>query len=149
MPTNRFREVFSALTKANQEFASGELSSLDHSRAREACLSAALDEIAEDCGIKLQGPLQINSRGEFSLVALDPSGRDPLLGAGQYGEAFANILSRYSWRCGTEAVPAGTKILPENGWCRLNHFEAEKMVTDYAREHEIEESHEVQRGAGR
>jgi hypothetical protein len=45
---------------------------------------------------------------------------------GEYGEDLAALLSQVSRRTGVS--PTNAAVLPENNWCRINHFEAEKLL---------------------
>ena len=102
-------------------------SPLEESREREASIAQGLRDLAKQHGITLREPLVIDSNGEFSIQVsngTDKDGhKDP---CGEFG-TFADQLSRHSPRCGF--VP--TKYLsPKNGWCRINHFDAEKLVAE-------------------
>ena len=124
-----FLESAQALVDANEQFfVERNLSSFDHSRAREAAIAGALAAMATEMGVTLQAPLQIDSRGEFSIIAKKSDGSDPRLGAGGYGEAFAAALNRHGPRTG---ISPGAVMTAEAGWCWLNHFSAEKMVLDH------------------
>jgi hypothetical protein len=120
-----FNEAVRGIIETSERFAAGRLSSLDHSRAREAWLEKALVALADEYGVRLAQPLHIDSRGEFKLVALHPDGRIPDMGCGPFGD-FAAALNRHSPRCG---VSPGAVLAPENGWCYLNHFDACNLVT--------------------
>lgn len=43
---------------------------MQHGDLRQASLSEALFELAAESGVQLQTPLQIDSRGEYSIVAM-------------------------------------------------------------------------------
>ena len=91
-------------------------------------MANALRAMATHFGVTLDEPLTINSNGEFRLVARHPDGRQPIEGAGAFGEAFTALLNRHRPRTGT--VP-GT-LCSSNGWCYINHFDAESVVRDSA-----------------
>jgi hypothetical protein len=121
-----FRTAAEALIAADEQFATGKLSSVGHRDAREAALAAGLAAMAEDFGVKLQQPLHVDSRGELRIVALHPDGRSPSMGCGQFGE-FAEKLSQHQARTG---VTPG-RISPENGWCLMNHFDVSRMLMSH------------------
>jgi len=131
-PSATFADAVGRLNRANIDFfQTRTLSSVDHKHAREAALADALGAMAEDFGVKLQRPLQINSRGEFAIVALNADGSDPsrsVKATNQFG-AFADHLNPHNPRTGTQP---GAHMIPENGWCYINHFEIERMVLSFA-----------------
>jgi hypothetical protein len=128
------QESLSALADSHAQFILGTLSSLEHSRQREAALARALVAVAADQGVILQEPLHIDALGEYSIVALRTTGSNPqVAGSAQFGPGFAELLSRFRARMGI----APGHISDFNGWCRLNHFEAERLVKAYAQEHGV------------
>ncbi len=126
MPTisAKFNELVSELKAAHLQFERGAMKPVPFANQRERILAAALDTLAADCGVRLQMPLQIDSRGEFSIVAVHEDGRNTTYGCGPYGAEFAALLNQHKPRTGT--LPGD--VLPENGWCYMNHFEVERMV---------------------
>lgn len=130
MKTN-IQESLRELADTNAKFTRAEISPLEHSRQREALLGTALSAIASDQNLILQEPLQIDARGEFSIVALKRLGSNPRVeGCAQFSVTLAELLTRFNSRTG---VSPGV-ISPVNGWCLLNHFEAERLVKAYAEE---------------
>lgn len=125
-PSLEFLEAVDALVAANKIFAAGQIKPLQHSDLREKYLSAALNAMAGDFGVKLNQPLQINSNGEYAVTALP---KDINHDAGGFGQELSTVLNRHNPRTG---VRPGATLLPENGWCYLNHFDAERMVFEYA-----------------
>ncbi|MBY0466250.1 MAG: hypothetical protein K2W33_15035 [Burkholderiales bacterium] len=121
-----------SLQQAHLDFQTQKISSLEHARQREAALAKALDLIALEHGVNLQKPLQIDSNGEFSIVALRPDGpvgQDPKIhGCGHFCNGFNELLNAHNPRCG---ISPGATLFPESGWCRLNHFGAERLVVGY------------------
>ena len=114
------------LKAVNEKFKAGQLSPLEHGRQRGAAIAKALVNMAADCGVKLQQPVGIDSNGEFSIVVEQVRGRE--WGNDVLGKLFAEILNQHNPRTG---VAPGAIMLPENCWCRMNHFEVEKMVVSY------------------
>lgn len=132
MSTQSLKELFlqavGELTKANVEFHAGTLSPVEHSRARETALTSSLLLLAQMHGVTLRAPLFINSNGEYFVVAVDA--QHPMQTA-HFGQAFADLLTKAPCRTG---VGGYASLLPENGWCYLVHFHAEKMVLEFAEE---------------
>jgi len=69
-----FQESLATLASSHAQFVLGDISSLEHSRQREAALASALVAVAEDQNVLLQEPLHIDARGEYSIVALKAAG---------------------------------------------------------------------------
>ena len=112
----------------DEELKSHQISAFEHSRLREDALITALHMTADICGVTLK-PTHINALGDFTISAVDPDPAKRMF-CGRYGEQFAALLSTVSWRTGVVADKG--KMLPENGWCYVNHFEVERMVTQFA-----------------
>lgn len=124
--SSKFKVAAEKVAEINEQFfAKKTISSLEHGRLRSEVLGKALFELAAQHGVNLVAPLFIDSRGEYKITAIDPSGRDPKYGAGHFGEAFASILNGHSPRCG---VSPGAIMHERDGWCMMNHFEVEKMI---------------------
>lgn len=100
--------------------------------AREAALNKALQYMGAELGVLLE-PLRIDARGEISIVAIEQDAERKRHGTcGHYGEAFAHWLSQIPTRTGVTAPHHPREVLPTNGWCWINHFEAERLVRQYA-----------------
>lgn len=121
-----FAQAITALRMAHTQFAAAELSPVAHSHAREAALAHALQNLAATYGVMLEAPLQIDSRGEFSIVSR-PEGSVRGMGTSPFGE-FAEVLNKHRPRTG---VLPGT-LDPSNGWCLMNHFDVERMVVEHS-----------------
>lgn len=126
---DKFLAAVGALKDADELFAKGEIPPLKHSNSRKVALVFALIELAVEHGVTLQLPLEIDANGEFSLVAMPADGSSPDYGAGHFGKSFAELLNAYSPRTG---VAPGATMLPESGWCKMNHFKVERMILDVA-----------------
>lgn len=101
-------------------------------KARETALKNALLAMGQELGVELE-PTLIDTRGEISVIAIAQDAGARRHGAcGQYGEAFASWLNRIPVRTGS--VSTQGHVLAENGWCRANHFEVERLVRLYADE---------------
>lgn len=125
-----FRAAISSLLKAKKDFAAKELTPVQHGDAREKSIAQALDAMAKDFGVRLQKPLFIDSRGEFKLYALkDGFETTHNVGCGKYGEGFAEAINKRGARTG---FPGPNQLGPNDGWCMMNHFAAEKMVLEHA-----------------
>lgn len=113
-----------SLDRANALFKERKLSSIAHADARGAALAAGLQALAAEFGVLLQTPLHIDSRGEFSIVAIPPDGRPLSLGCGPFGD-FAKVLNGHAPRTGQSP---GATLTAESGWCRMGHFEVERLL---------------------
>jgi hypothetical protein len=126
MSTTKFIQASEALAKANADFKAGKLSSVGFKDLREYYIPEALYQMAALFSIRLKEPLQVDSNGELMIVSVTSCAEVPQ--RVHFSQAYADILNQHNPRCG---VQPGAHILPENSWCRLNHFEAEKMVLNY------------------
>lgn len=88
---------------------------------REKALVAGLHALAAHFGKEIEYTM-IDARGEFKF---NIRGAAQGLG-GQYGEGLAEALSKVPRRMGILTTTAS--MLPENNWCWINHFDAEKML---------------------
>jgi hypothetical protein len=127
-PTVGLLQAVSALAGVHARFAAREIKPVEHADLREPCLANALRDLASIFDVTLQLPLQIDSLGEFSIVAMPKDGSSPRYGCGPFGE-FAAVLSGYRPRTGTAPC---SSLSPQGGWCRMNHFDVERMVTEQA-----------------
>lgn len=96
---------------------------------REQMLAGGLRQLALYHGIKFREPLQIDSNGEFSLVAEHPTAERGFMGdpCGEYGERFAALLSKHNPRTG---IMPTKHLHSKDGWCRINHFDVERMLNE-------------------
>jgi hypothetical protein len=95
-------------------------------REREQRLIQGLRDLASRHNITLVEPLSINSNGEMYIVVIHPDHENYRFGCGRYG-TLALILNRYSPRIG---IFPTKRLQPGDGWCYMNHFDVEKMLTD-------------------
>lgn len=139
------KKAVDELQSVHAKFKAGSLSPVEHSRSREASLARALRALAAEHGVTLHGYLRISS-GEFHIVAARPDGRDAYIhGSGEFGEAFAAILNRHNPRTGERP---GAHIMAENGWCYMNHFDVERMVTEAVHALDLTSVHEAEEEQG-
>jgi hypothetical protein len=123
----KFLSAASALVEASAEFQAGNTLSVRFSSTREAALVTALNALADEHGFKLEAPLQLDSRGEFRLVAMRPQESPGWPSTSSFGAKFVERLNRHNPRTGAQA---GAILCAENGWCFLNHFDAERLVLE-------------------
>lgn len=128
MNVSQLQGVVLLLRAAKEKFLSRELSPIGYKDERETHLASALRAMAECCGMTLEDPLHVNSNGEFSLVVANPKGPARWYGSPPFGESFASYLTAHHARTG---FPGPNTIDPSNGWCYLNHFDAERMVNAF------------------
>lgn len=121
-------QAVNALAVVHARFAAGEIKPVEQASLRGACLADALRDLASIFDVTLQMPLQIDSLGEFSIVAMPKDGSSPLYGCGPFGE-FAAVLNGYRPRTGSRPTAS---LSPQSGWCLMNHFEVERMVIEQA-----------------
>lgn len=106
------------------------LAPLPFARLREQKLCQGIVELARKHGTEIAHPLAIDGNGEISVIGAKEIPGNPNSQLRPYGEAFAAILCKYPVRCGI--VPSTGYVLPSNTWCRMNHFDVERMLrADY------------------
>lgn len=127
--TTPFEIAIQKLHDVNMAFARKQVSAWEHGRQRESALAEALFAAAQEHGVTLQQPLQIDSNGEFRIVAMPADGSSPDYGCGPFGETFADLLGKFRPRTGIIHL---ARIEPQSGWCRMNHFDVEAMVGAHA-----------------
>jgi hypothetical protein len=92
-----------------------------YANAREKAITAGLHALAAVYGKEIEYTY-INARGEFQFNILGArEGR-----GGEYGEELAAVLSHVKHRTGMDST--SSPLLPENNWCWINHFEAERLL---------------------
>lgn len=129
------------LDELNRAFSTNRVSAVEHGATRGRILAEALESMAADFGVRLQTPMHIDGNGEFSIVAMNEGGTNPAhYGTGKYGAEFAALLSPHGPRTGIQ--PAAS-ISADNGWCRMNHFNVERMIRHYAAQPTEEERNDA------
>jgi len=98
---------------------------------REKMLACGLRMLALYHGIRFREPLQIDSNGEFALVAMlnheEVYTPWASVQCGPYGETFVALLNKHNPRTGIRP----TKYMhAKDGWCRINHFDVERMLNE-------------------
>lgn len=114
------------LTDTNTQFLAGDISPLQHGTQREKALGDALEAVADHYGVELKRPLRIDARGEFDIHVKHPDSQEMNV-CGKYTQEFAEVLNKYDPRTG---VFPGAVLTDSAGWCSMNHFSVEKMVTE-------------------
>lgn len=112
MNKQNFNDAVTELLELNAAKAGG----MQAGVKRQAALVKALDAMAKLLGTTLKGPLQIDSRGDISIVCPE---------SGRYGASFAKWLNQGSPRTG---MYPGAIMEESSSWCHMNHFEVEKLV---------------------
>ena len=112
----QFVDAVRKALKAESDRVNGILKPVQAGDQRAAALAKALDLLAKICGVDdLQQPLNIDSRGDFSVVSKKG-----------FTEDFCSKLNPNRPRTGVEP---GAILNPGNGgWCYMNHFQVERMV---------------------
>lgn len=88
---------------------------------REAAIVDGLNALAGNFGKEIDFTY-IDANGELTF---NIKGASRGLG-GEYGEELAALLSQVPRRTGIS--PTSSPVLPENNWCRINHFDAERLL---------------------
>lgn len=97
------------------------LSPVEMGRQREDALVKGLHGLAERFGKKIDFT-HIDANGEMNFNLSNPR-----MEAGvEYGQELAAIISRVPRRTGHR--PTDFPMLPENNWCRINHFDVERLL---------------------
>lgn len=91
-------------------------SPLTSSNLREVALADGLRTIAKHHGKTLQEPVQWDARGEFKFTLAD----------GVYGDEIAALLNEIHVRTGV--LPMKGHVMSSGNWCRINHFDVERMI---------------------
>lgn len=89
--------------------------------AREKAIVDGLHGLAAHYGKEIEYTY-IDARGELGFVIEGASRGN----GGEYGEDLARMLSNVPHRTGYASTTAA--LLPENNWCHINHFAAEKLL---------------------
>jgi len=88
---------------------------------REDAIVAGLHGLAAHFGKEIDFT-RIDANGELNF---NIKGAAQGLG-GEYGEGLAAYLSEVPRRTGISAT--SSPVLPQNNWCRINHFDAERLL---------------------
>jgi hypothetical protein len=123
--SKRLRDIEQALT-------SGAMKPVKAGAAREKALCEGVMMVAKYFGVTLKPIFAIDANGEISITS-QPETHGRLSGA-PFTEEFCDVLNTYCRpRCGTFGTVAAMD--PNHAtWCRINHFEAERMVHSVANE---------------
>jgi hypothetical protein len=113
--------IVEQLIDAHAQFKQGTISAYAFANMRGPYIAQALQAVAHELGADLKEYAILAKRAEGAVAASYDA-------VGHYGEAFVEVLNRYSPRTG---IFAGAILSASCGWCYLNHFDAEKLVMDY------------------
>ncbi len=92
-----------------------------YGNARETAIVEGLHALAAHFGKEIDFT-RIDANGELNF---NLKGSAQGLG-GEYGEELAAIISQVPRRMGVS--PTDAAMLPQNNWCRINHFDAERLL---------------------
>lgn len=118
----RLLDALSAIRELNAETA---LSPVAFADKREAALIEGLHGLAQEYGRAIN-PTRIDRNGEMSFNIIGDHGPGNGRPSGLFGEDLARWLSMVPRRFGDR--PTTAPVLPENGWCRINHFDVERLL---------------------
>lgn len=121
----KIEQVIASLDVLEKARQNAEISGFAAGMEREKLLISGLNALAAACGVMLRNPMRIDANGEISIVAKRPDDTLDVNACAEYGAKFAAMLSPFSPRTGTVAM---SRVDPRNGWCRMNHFDVERML---------------------
>jgi hypothetical protein len=108
------------------QFRDGKIKSVPHSDKRCALLVEGLNNLAEH--FNFPAVIRYESTGEYTFNG--NKGRHPEDACSPFGEELAAWLSTIPTRTGTQASKG--HVMAQNGWTRINHFDAEKLLNNIA-----------------
>lgn len=121
--TAQFIEAAISLSVVNEDGKKHGWKPVPLGQERERRLVAAVMLLAESFGTRLDPIHRIDARGELSIVGKTDSWNSHHV---QFGEPFAQALNTHTNpQCG---VRPGAIMDARSTWCRINHFDAERMV---------------------
>lgn len=113
------------------------LTPLEKSRKREKELIQGLHDLARQHGKEIFPIHGIDANGEITFAIKHPDdtkSRDNI--CGQFGEEIASYLNQIKTRTGIMMKKG--YILPENGWVKISHVDAEKLLDVVKNNNDIE-----------
>lgn len=114
------------LREIEAERAAGKLKAVPAGMAREKELCDAVATVAKYCGVMLKPIHAIDSNGELPIVSQGQHISD-LVGA-PFSKEFCEVLTAHTKpRCG---MPGTVAVMDpdHSNWCRINHFDAERLI---------------------
>lgn len=119
--------IVDEINNTHTALASGALKSVPASDKRISLLTEGLHALAADHDLEIAWTT-CDANGEFNFNIKGSSD-----GTGKpYGEKLAALLSKIYTRTGIN--PSKGHVIAQNNWCRINHFEAEKLLNIYVEE---------------
>lgn len=119
---NALKEIIVTNIENHMAFQSGEIKSVQHGDKRLGLMRKGLQLIADSFNF----PAVIghcDSRGEFGFAG---NNGNPNEGCQGFGKELAALLSQIETRTGISSRKG--EVLPENGWCNINHFDVERLL---------------------
>lgn len=115
---NLVKEMSAALKEVERKHVSGELKPVPAGRSREALLTVAVSAVAHSMGVTLKPMYSITPLGELEIASENGV---------VFSKEFCDALNTYCKpRCGI--FPTAVMEPVYSNWCRINHFDAERMV---------------------
>lgn len=111
-------QVLTPIVKTLDENNASDLKPVQKGDKRIQAVQAGLQALADFFSFPVS--IRYISTGEFEFFGKDKG----------FGVELADILSQYHTRTGIQATKG--YVLPENGWTRIDHFEAEKIIREQA-----------------
>jgi hypothetical protein len=120
------KDIALELISIEKQRVSGELKPVRAAGLREAALIRGVMAVAESMGVKLKPLYAIDARGELSIASAKVDAYRDLAGPA-FSAEFCDALNTYCKpRCGI--FPTAVMEPVHSNWCRINHFDAERMV---------------------
>lgn len=113
-------QVLTPIVKTLDENNASDLKPVQKGDKRIQAVQAGLQALADFFSFPVN--IRETSTGDIEFFGKD--------GGKGYGQELADILSQYYTRTGVQATKG--HVLPQNGWTRINHFEAEKLIREQA-----------------
>jgi hypothetical protein len=115
-------EVALEITETHHRFSNHEIKSVQHSQIRLIAIKRVLQAIAD--GFEFPAIIShCDSNGEYEFFGNKGRKDAPCK---PFGEKLAALLSQVETRTGI--VPSKSPVYHLNGWTRISHFEAEKLI---------------------
>lgn len=112
------KDISESIKTIEEKRVSGELKPVPAGRTREALVCVGVFMLAENMGVILKPIPAFTSLGELEIASADGT---------PFSKEFCDALNTHCKpRCGI--FPTAVMEPVHSNWCRINHFDAERMV---------------------
>jgi hypothetical protein len=119
------KELSAAIKEIERKRVAGEVKPVPAGNARSFLLIKAVSEMASTMNVTLKPMHAITTFGELEIASVNGV---------VFSKEFCDALNTYCKpRCGI--YPTAVMEPVHSNWCRINHFDAEKMIHAVAAEH--------------